>query len=163
MTGVRSVVIVRTSRPVRDLMLATSRAGFGLNLWRLVIVSGAEVSCLALPSTPLSRPRIGNQWGEWCAEIQLAHCVRSVSVEIWNARAIKSWHPAIRQVRGHKKNWWQEESPLIKSNCGFICVPIMYIYPTPQSGLFLLIWHIRRRGREGSGYLPGILGSNRLA
>jgi len=38
----------------------------------------------------------------------------------------------------------------------------MYIYLTPQSGLFLLIWHTRRHGREGSRYLAGILGSNRL-
>ena len=48
-----------------------------------VIVSGTYGADKARsPFDTISRPRIRGQWGEWCAEIQLAHCVRSVSVEI---------------------------------------------------------------------------------
>ena len=48
-----------------------------------VIVSGTYGAGKARsPFDTISRPRIRNQWGEWCAVIQLAHCVRSVSLRI---------------------------------------------------------------------------------
>ena len=89
----------------------------GRDGWQFRDWPGAE--CLGVvPLDNTMRSRIGNQWGEWCAEIQLAHCVRSVLCSAFDYLKKRNAHPrAHARVYSTRRGWYlhsviQVELPL---------------------------------------------------